>query len=60
MSSLLYFFLKRANANGKHYSIITDHFCSAFLKASSPPIWAYRERPSADCTSSPVTYLTPK
>ena len=24
MSSLLYFFLKKANANGKHYSIITD------------------------------------
>ena len=26
MSSLLYFFLKRANANGKHYSIITMHY----------------------------------
>ena len=26
MSSLLYFFLKRANAKGKHYSIITMHY----------------------------------
>gem|GEM_PF-5286835 len=26
MNSLLYFFLKRANANGKHYSIITIHY----------------------------------
>jgi len=35
MSSLLYFFLKRANANGKHYSIITDHL--------GTPIEAYNQ-----------------
>ena len=35
MSSLLYFFLKRANVNGKHYSIITDHL--------GTPIEAYNQ-----------------
>ena len=35
MNSLLYFFLKRANANGKHYSIITDHL--------GTPIEAYNQ-----------------
>ncbi|WP_315162017.1 hypothetical protein [Capnocytophaga leadbetteri] len=34
MNSLLYFFLKRANANGKHYSIITIHY--ALMKSLQP------------------------
>ena len=51
MSSLLYFFLMRANANGKHYSIITDHL--------GTPIEAYNQEGELIWEREQDLYATP-